>query len=155
MDKKKLPSTARDLLCQNNLEKVLSGLQKVKKTGEGKYLALCPAHNDKTPSLAIKAVDDRVLLHCFGGCETADVLSALNLTFADIMPNECNGNFPKEKKPFYASEVLQTVRDEAQFTHFCAIHMSKGFQLCDADLKRLSMASTNLKHAYEVTKHGI
>ena len=155
MEAKKMPKTAGEMLCPNNVETVLSRLQKVKKTGDGKYLALCPAHADKTPSLAIKAVDDRVLLHCFAGCETADVLSAIDLTFTDIMPNECNGDFPKEKKPFYAAEVLQTIKNESQFTHFCAMHMSKGYKLCDADLKRLAIAAATLKHAYEVTNYGI
>lgn len=155
MNKKELPKAARENFCPNNLEIVLSRLNKVKKTGDGKYLALCPAHADKNPSLAIKAVDDRILLHCFAGCETSDVLSAINLSFTDIMPNRCGGDFPKEKKPFFATEVLQAIKDESQFTHFCAIHMSKGFKLCDSDLKRLAIAATNLKHAYEVTKHGI
>ena len=155
MTTKKLPSMAGDSFRPNNLEKVLSRLQKVKKTGQGKYLAICPSHEDKSPSLAIKGVDDRVLLHCFAGCETTDVLSALGLKFEDIMPNQCKGNFPKEKNPFYASDILQTTWNEAQITLACALHMSKGNKLCDSDLNRLTVAAARLKHTYEVTKHGI
>ncbi len=155
MTTKKLPSKAGGSFCQNNLETVLSSLEKVKKTGEGKYLAICPSHNDKSPSLAIKAVDDRVLIHCFAGCETADVLGALGLKFKDIMPNQCKGNFPKEKNPFYASDILKTTWNEAQITLACALHMSKGHKLCDSDLSRLTVAAARLKHTYEVTKHGI
>ena len=155
MNTKNLPKVAKDSFCPNNLEAILSRLQKVKKTGQDKYLAICPSHDDKSPSLAIKVVDDRVLLHCFAGCETADVLGALGLKFEDIMPNQCKGNFPKEKSPFYASEILQSTWKEAQITLACALHMSKGHKLCDSDLNRLTVAAARLKHTYEVTKHGI
>ena len=39
----------------------------------------CPAHQDAKPSLSVGVGrDGRVLLHCFGGCTTADVLAALH-----------------------------------------------------------------------------
>lgn len=37
----------------------------------------CPAHDDRTPSLSVRAGERRLLFHCFAGCETADVLRAL------------------------------------------------------------------------------
>ena len=47
----------------------------------------CPAHRDRTPSLSISEGDDgRALLHCHAGCKTEDVLTALSLTMADLMP---------------------------------------------------------------------
>ena len=69
------------------IDDLLNRLDGVKETGQGKYLSRCPAHNDRSPSLAIKDGDDgRALLHCFAGCETEDVLSAIGLTFSDVMP---------------------------------------------------------------------
>ncbi len=70
-----------------SIETLISRLDGVKETGHGKFLSRCPAHDDRSPSLAIKDGDDgRVLIHCFAGCETEDVLSALGLTFSDVMP---------------------------------------------------------------------
>ena len=70
-----------------SIEVLMSRLDGVKETGPGKYLSRCPAHDDKSPSLAIKDGDDgRVLIHCFAGCETENVLSAIGMTFSDIMP---------------------------------------------------------------------
>ena len=46
----------------------------------GRYgLAYCPAHpNTRTPALSIKdGSDGRLLVHCFAGCDGADVLAAL------------------------------------------------------------------------------
>ena len=42
-------------------------------------LAYCPAHpNTKTPALSLKNGDDgKLLVHCFAGCDGADVLAAL------------------------------------------------------------------------------
>lgn len=42
-------------------------------------LARCPAHDDHNPSLSITAIEKQALLHCHAGCETTDVLAALNL----------------------------------------------------------------------------
>lgn len=40
-------------------------------------LCLCPAHDDRTPSLSIRPGRTRLLLHCFAGCSAEDVLRAL------------------------------------------------------------------------------
>lgn len=41
-------------------------------TGEGQWLARCPAHADRTPSLAIRDGEGgRVLVRCWAGCDTA------------------------------------------------------------------------------------
>lgn len=41
----------------SNIDKLTSRLDGVKSNGYGKYLARCPAHDDKSPSLAIKETD--------------------------------------------------------------------------------------------------
>jgi hypothetical protein len=49
------------------------------------FKAQCPAHDDRHPSLGVKrAVDGRLLLFCWAGCETADILAALGLAFTDL-----------------------------------------------------------------------
>jgi hypothetical protein len=37
----------------------------------------CPAHEDRTPSLSVRAGDRRLLFHCFAGCQTRSVIGAL------------------------------------------------------------------------------
>ena len=46
-------------------------------TGRG-GLCLCPAHDDRSPSLSIRVGDYGLLYHCFAGCQTRDVLRALD-----------------------------------------------------------------------------
>lgn len=41
------------------------------------WMAKCPAHDDNNPSLSIREVDGKVLLHCHAGCKQSDVIDAL------------------------------------------------------------------------------
>src|SRR5690606_29929169 len=55
--------------------------------GHSKWVAGCPAHDDRGPSLSIaETVDGRLLVHCFGGCAPNAVLDALGLDFCALFP---------------------------------------------------------------------
>jgi hypothetical protein len=41
------------------------------------WMAKCPAHEDSNPSLSIREVECKVLLHCHAGCTQSDVIDAL------------------------------------------------------------------------------
>jgi len=50
-------------------------------------MAKCPAHADNNPSLSITETDTgNVLLYCFAGCPTPNVIDALELEFSDLFP---------------------------------------------------------------------
>ena len=137
------------------LEILLNKLEKVARLGDGRYKALCPAHADKTPSLAIKEADGRLLLHCFAGCGTADVLASVGLSFSDVMPSQVKGHFKKDKKPFYAIDVLGIVKFEAILTYIFASDMAKGAKLTKQESDRLKLAAARINHAYKVAKNGL
>jgi hypothetical protein len=51
------------------------------------WKARCPDHDDREASLSIhEGGDGRVLLKCFAGCETSDIVAALGLSMRDLMP---------------------------------------------------------------------
>jgi hypothetical protein len=69
------------------LDNVISRLERVKSTGASKWKACCPAHHDKTPSLAISETSDGVvLLKCWAGCTTSEIVSAIGLELRDLFP---------------------------------------------------------------------
>src|SRR5215469_1315644 len=73
----------------DELDLVLSKLDG--KSQHGWYwMARCPAHEDRHASLSIKRGDKHpVALLCHAGCETVDILAAIDLTFADVsMPRD-------------------------------------------------------------------
>ena len=68
-------------------EVLLGRLDGVRKTGDGRWLARCPGHDDRGPSLSIRELGDgRVLIHDFAGCKTLEILSAVGLRLRDLFP---------------------------------------------------------------------
>ena len=59
------------------IERFLERLDKVRKSGKG-YIACCPVHGDKNPSMSVTEKDGKVLCYCFScgasGLEVADAL---------------------------------------------------------------------------------
>lgn len=89
---------------------VLSKLDKVKPNGKGRWMACCPAHDDRSPSLSIEeAADGKVLLHCFVGCTTDDVLRASGLPWASLFP----GNLSLDDRLGYRRKSLTSARESA------------------------------------------
>lgn len=92
------------------VDSLLSRLQKVKRTGAGRWVACCPAHEDKSPSLSVRLVEDgRILLHCFAGCSTDEVLGSVGMDMNDLFP-EALGEFPAIRRPFHERDVLACIR---------------------------------------------
>lgn len=56
----------------------------VKMRGSNRAMCKCPCHHDKKASLSIDKIGDRILLHCFAGCKSEDILAAVGLTFSDL-----------------------------------------------------------------------
>ncbi len=71
---------------QTEVDGVIVRLRKVRRTSRG-WTAICPAHDDREPSLSINEGDDgRILLYCHAGCPTESVLTTLDITFRDLFP---------------------------------------------------------------------
>lgn len=80
------------------LSVILTRLEGVRKQGKG-FTAKCPAHHDKTASLAItEATDGRVLMHCFAGCPAAAVLGAVGLKLADCYPRRATADMTPQAR---------------------------------------------------------
>jgi 5S rRNA maturation endonuclease (ribonuclease M5) len=67
-----------------SLALVLSKCESLRKNGKG-WMAKCPAHPDRTPSLAIQEGDSQpVVLTCHADCDRDDVLKGMGLSWADV-----------------------------------------------------------------------
>jgi len=63
---------APDYCLADNIARALKG----RRSGRN-WTALCPAHDDRTPSLSIAQADHKVLVHCHAGCSQQAVIDAL------------------------------------------------------------------------------
>ena len=135
---------------------LLSHLEGVKRTGPGRWLARCPAHPDRHPSLAIRELHDgRVLVHDFAGCTVESVLSAAGLTFADLYPPRAIAHACKpERRPFSAADVLRAIAFEATLVSIAATDLARGSSLTEHDRARLRVAHSRISAAMEESGHA-
>jgi putative DNA primase/helicase len=66
------------------VEVLLGRLEGVRPAGPNSWVARCPAHDDRNPSLSVSVKEGRVLIHCFAGCSPDAVLGAVGLTWKDL-----------------------------------------------------------------------
>lgn len=105
---------------------LLSRLSKVKQTGRDSWIACCPAHEDRSPSMTVRVLDDgRILLHCFAGCPPLAVLEAIGLDFSALFPETIERAKPI-RRPFAAADVLQALTHEATTVMVIANDMKRG-----------------------------
>lgn len=84
------------------LPDILTRLQdrRLKPAGDGRWMALCPAHEDSTASLSVaRGTGGKVLLHCHAGCGTESVIEALGLRVTDLFDGSATEQAAKETLP--------------------------------------------------------
>ena len=84
------------------LNQILNMLDKVSQSGE-RYKALCPAHDDKRPSLSITEKDNKILLKCWSGCTNEEITSALGIGLKDLFPD--SNLSPIERKQYHKQKT--------------------------------------------------
>jgi len=124
---------------------LLERLDKVQRRGTDQWSARCPAHDDKGPSLSIKELPDGVvLLHCFAGCEVAEVLAAVGLDIAALFPPKPVGDYTitKTKKPrlLTASQALEILAFESLICAMVTADACHGEAISDTDKTRALQA---------------
>lgn len=135
-------------------DRVLGALTGVRRTGPGRWSAVCPAHPDRRPSLSIRELDDgRLLVHCHAGCSVDAVVAGMGLQLRDLYPADRPGRSPgsgapRERRPWSASDLLRLAAFESTVV---------AIGLCDAmvgrrvDFDRLLVAAETLGSIAEVT----
>jgi hypothetical protein len=74
----------------------------------------CPAHDDHKASLSVReAGNDAVLIYCHAGCDTRDVVSALGLTMADLLPERDQAQAGEDWTPRGPAVAAYPYTDEA------------------------------------------
>jgi hypothetical protein len=127
--------------------KILDRLQGAKQTGAGRWIARCPAHEDRSPSLSIRETDDgRVLVHDFGGCESGDVLAAVGLSFADLFDRPLDRHLPPVRGGFSARELLELISHEVTVAELL-IADARARNLAETERTRLATACARITQA--------
>ena len=127
---------------------LLSRLEGVKRTGNGRWLARCPAHADKSPSLSVRELDDgRVLIHDIAGCGVPEILDSVGLTFDALFPEKSLESGKPERRPFFSADAFRAVGFESLIVALAATDMGNGKLLTEASKDRLLLAHQRIQGA--------
>lgn len=121
---------------------------------DGQFIAKCPCHDDRHPSLYIKEDEEtgNILLHCMAGCKTEDIVKSLGLEMKDFFTNDDSGHIKcygqKESAYFYYDKSGVQVAKKVCYRNsdgsktFCWFHLEneewvKGLNGIDVPLYNL------------------
>jgi hypothetical protein len=120
----------------------------IKETGPNKWVARCPAHSDRTPSLSIARADDRWLIHCFGGCYPIDVVRAVGLELADLFDNkQYRPRGDRDKPRLSARDALAALDHEIRVAAIICADFLAHKAIDGHDWQRLATASARIGSA--------
>lgn len=137
---------------------LLTRLERVRPTKPGSWIARCPAHTDKSPSLAITETSDgTILLHDFGGCPVSDILAAVGLELRDLFPERVRDASPEGRrharqmfKQSAWAAALGVLSREATVVGCAAGMLRQGHVLSPEDDNRLTLAMQRIDDARAV-----
>lgn len=127
------------------VELLLSRLERVRANRNGTWIARCPAHDDRSPSLSIATGDDgKVLLHCFAGCGAADVVEAVGLELSSLFPETHDWKGQRRSHVDYKALMIH-VQHECTVLAVAAGKVDRGEPLTDRDHETLA----RVMHSFE------
>lgn len=137
-------------------EPLLQRLEGIQKQGNG-WRARCPACGGMSRKLSVAEAGDRVLVHCFAGCAAADVLAAIGMTWADVMPPRHWPQSPDEQRRARRAlreagwtAALSVLAVEATVVRIAAAQVARWEPLSDEDDARLAQALARIDGAANV-----
>lgn len=123
------------------IETVLEKLDKVRKSGKG-YVACCPVHGDRNPSMSVTEKDGRVLCYCFScGAKGPDVVAAVGLPIAVLFEDE-----------YVKTGLTRKDRDNLEMDRMVLKFAEQGHCKTYADYKRLRLARERSKSLEELDR---
>lgn len=137
---------------------LLDRLDCVRLTGPSKWLALCPAHRDRNPSLSIRETDGGVVLvKCWTGCSAAEIVGAVGLDLSALFPpRESTGKaLPRSERPRLGSrDLLELIGHPVTVVWLAACDMGAGKVLGEADREVVKHAAAKLARVVDEVRNG-
>jgi hypothetical protein len=138
-----------------HLDDILTRLNKVRGRN-GSWVACCPAHEDRSPSLTIRETPDgKILMHCFSGCSIGEIAGAIGVDLSDLFPPsddyDYNKSAQRNKPRFIASDLLKVIAFESTVVAVAANDLAKGRTLSEIDRNRMLTACQRINEALEMS----
>lgn len=135
---------------------LLDRLDQVRERGPGRWLACCPAHEDRTPSLSVAETAEGVtLLRCWAGCAAADIVAAVGLELRDLFPESDRQHHqpPTDRRlRIAAADALRILRRESLVIAVASADLARGVSLSPDDHARLLSAVSRVADLSEASR---
>lgn len=130
--------------------RLIDRLEGVRATGPGRWIAKCPAHEDRSPSLNVREVEDgTVLVKCFAGCGASDVVGAVGLEFRDLFPERPAEIRRKSSRAWMdARDVVAAIATDCEILAIAASDITEGRPISKDDADRIARAAGRIRDAW-------
>ena len=135
-----------------SVDALLARLEGVKKTGADRWIARCPAHDDKRPSMGVAMSQKNpgnVVVHCFSGCPIDKILGAVGLTVDALFPEKPHYETKAQRRPFFPTDVFLIALHELTVASVIACDTHAKRDVSEADYQRLLVAAGRLNNIAE------
>lgn len=84
-----------------NIELFLSSLEKVRPIGKNRWVARCPAHEDRSPSFNVMLTDEgKIVMKCHAACSVEAICSAVGINQSDLFPDTKKERYDQGLRPW-------------------------------------------------------
>jgi hypothetical protein len=140
-------------------QQLIARLDSARPCGNG-WIAKCPAHEDRSPSLSVsEGHNGSALVHCFGGCHTSDVLAAVGLSLADLFPERIRAGDSNARKSALMNykrtainAAIAVIAREASVVAIAVGMIERNEPLMAEDIARVKRSATLLLDARGVLR---
>jgi hypothetical protein len=117
-------------------------LNKFKRLSDGRFIACCPVHNDKTPSLSISLKPGGVtLMRCFGcGANGQSVCDILGIPVTTLFPPVDNPRYERQIRQGFSAWQLLHALEKDLLVVLVAVkrYLLQGEKPCQSDVDYLT-----------------
>ena len=118
----------------------------------------CPAHRDRSPSLKVDVRNDgALLLKCWAGCSTHEIINAIGLELHDLFPERQDYHKPA-LPPLSPYDALRVLTFEAKIVALAAHALTENIPLPEAFKARVAEAQALIDeviaYSMEVRHYG-
>jgi hypothetical protein len=133
---------------------LLDRLESVRRTGPYRWLARCPAHKDRRPSLSIRESDAAtVLVHCFAGCDVASIAAAAGLELSDLFPPRSPDVHASQPRASRLSPLVAAFERDLMIVHILLADLAQAKPIADADRRTAADAAARVWSALQEGRH--
>ena len=135
---------------------LLERLERVRRTGPDRWLARCPAHQDRRPSLSIReGDDDKTLVHCFAGCSVEDIVAAARIDITDLFPPRAAAHGVKGmRRPVPVRDLIAALKHELIIAYVVLSDVANDKPIGEMDRVRVDEAQRRIAKFLHELEHA-